>query len=171
MRCGKNAVVVAGYRTQRAPGVRGRARWILGWAASVTVAGIAPALALARTNHVDVKNVAAGSARFSERGNVMTVRAADRTVINYRRFDIDPGGTVRFVQPSRDSRVLNRIDAVAPSRIDGKLLANGSVYFVNPAGVTFGPNAIVNVGKIYAAAGNISDSDFLGGVDRFTVSG
>ncbi len=165
MVCGKNAKIKSGYRT-----IGARAKYVLGLAASATVAALAP-MVWAGANKVDVQRVTRGSARFSEMGNVLTVRAADRTVINYGRFDINPGGTVRFIQPSKDSRVLNRINSVSPSRIDGTLQANGSVYFVNRAGITFGANAIVNVGKIYAAAGNITDSDFLRGFNNFHLTG
>ena len=64
--------------------------------------------------------------------------------------------------------VLNRITGADPSRIDGTLLANGRVYIVNPAGVFFGNGALVDVGQIYAAAGQIANEDFLNGIDHFT---
>ena len=114
------------------------------------------------------ERVAAGSATFNQRGNLTTIRTSHRAIINYESFNIGVGEHVRFVQPNARSRVLNRIDGAAPTSINGKLSANGSVYFVNPAGVYFGSGAVINVGQIYAAAGNISDSDFLNGVDRFT---
>ena len=74
------------------------------------------------------------------------------------------------MQPSSESRVLNRVFGDA-THIDGGLYANGIVYIVNPAGIFFGPFAIVDVGGLYAAAGDISNEDFLARIDRFTLSG
>ncbi len=42
------------------------------------------------------------------------------------------------------------------------------MVFVNPAGVFFGRQAIVNVGMLHAVGGSLSDEDFLNGIDRFT---
>jgi filamentous hemagglutinin family protein len=130
--------------------------------------GVTPALA---GRGVKVENVAAGSADISRSGVVTTIRAADRTVINYSSFDVARGEAVRFVQPSASSRVLNRINAKTPSMIDGSIRANGVVYFVNRAGVLFGPNATIESSRFVAAAGAMSDRDFLSGVDRFSLTG
>ncbi|MHC4992597.1 MAG: two-partner secretion domain-containing protein, partial [Planctomycetota bacterium] len=46
--------------------------------------------------------------------------------------------------------------------------ANGQVYIVNPAGVVFGEGAVVDVARLVAATGSISNDDFLSGHDRFT---
>ena len=116
--------------------------------------------------------VRAGQARIVQRGNTTIIRAADRTIIDYSRFDLSKGETVRFVQPGSSARVLNRISGEAPTHIDGTVRSNGIVYFANRAGVVFGPNSVLNVGGLYAAAGNISDNDFQRGNNRFTeVSG
>lgn len=109
-----------------------------------------------------------GEASLTRRGDTTVIRASDRAIIDYRSFDIARHETVRFVQPSADARVLNRIQGSDPTRIDGTLTANGRVYIVNPAGVYFGDGALVNVGSIYAAAANLSNADFLNNVDRFT---
>ncbi|MCA8962598.1 MAG: filamentous hemagglutinin N-terminal domain-containing protein, partial [Planctomycetes bacterium] len=77
------------------------------------------------------------------------------------------GATLRFEQPSASSRVLNRVVGSDPSAILGRLEANGIVYIVNPAGVTFGPNSVVDVAGLIAAAGRLSTDDFTSGIDRF----
>ena len=64
--------------------------------------------------------------------------------------------------------MLNRIQGATPTQINGTLRANGIVYFVNPAGVRFGQGSVVDVGQIVAAAGHLSNADFLSGIDRFT---
>ena len=59
------------------------------------------------------------------------------------------------------------------SKILGAVNATGSIWVVNKAGVFIGSSAAVDVGKQFlAAAGDISDSDFLNGTFNFTdVSG
>mgnify|MGYP000232590116 CR=1 FL=1 len=115
------------------------------------------------------ERVVRGAATFSRSGHETVIHAGHNAVIHYQSFNIAPHQTVRFIQPDSSARVLNRITGPDPSRIDGTLIANGRVYIVNPAGVYFGNGATVNVGAIYAAAGTMTDADFLAGVDRFTA--
>lgn len=104
--------------------------------------------------------------------SVTNITAPDNAIINYSQFDVASGNTVNFIQPGPASRVLNRINSHSPTQINGTINANGVVYFVNRAGVTFGPNSVVNAAGIYAAAGAICDCDFLDGFDAFSkVSG
>jgi filamentous hemagglutinin family protein len=126
----------------------------------------------AEAKNIKVDKVARGQARFDTRGNTTRITVSDRAIINYSKFDIPRQNVVKFVQPSAQSKVLNRINGAEPSKIDGTLTANGIVYLVNPAGVMFGSNSIINVGQLYAAAGKISDEDFVKGTNQFTgVSG
>ncbi len=100
------------------------------------------------------------------------IRASNGAIINYNRFDVGSQEVLQFVQPSIDSRVLNRISGAAPSRIDGSLLANGQVYLVNPAGVFFGSGSVVNASRFVAAGADLSNADFIAGRDYFrNVSG
>ena len=117
---------------------------------------------------VQGEQVQRGSARFERLNNRTVIRAADGTIINYQRFDVRAGESVQFIQPNSNARVLNRIQSAAPTRIDGQLTANGQVYLVNRAGVVFGQGSIVNGSRIVAAAGDISNADFLARRDRFT---
>ena len=114
------------------------------------------------------EHVVRGNVRFDRAGATTTIHAGNRAIINYASFDIQGHETVRFVQPSSTSRVLNRIRSATPTQIDGALQANGIVYIVNPAGVMFGPDCVVDVGGIYAAAASISNADFLNGLNQFT---
>ena len=114
------------------------------------------------------EQVVHGSARFDRSGNNTTITTSNRAIINYDSFNLNQHESVRFVQPGASSRVLNRIQGNAPTSIDGSVFANGNVYFVNRAGIYFGQNAVINVGGIYAAAGNITNQDFLNNVNQFT---
>lgn len=145
----------------------------LGSATGLAIAGgmVFAALATPALAQIEGPQVVGGSASIQRQGSLTTIHAADNTIINYGRFDIRAGETVRFIQPDAFSRVLNRITSPEPTRIDGSLIANGQVYLVNPAGMVFGPGSVIDVGGIFAAAAHMSDQDFLRGVDRFTVAG
>ncbi|HUT36115.1 MAG TPA: filamentous hemagglutinin N-terminal domain-containing protein, partial [Planctomycetota bacterium] len=136
------------------------------WAFGVPLV-LAAALAAVSAGPIG-EQVIRGDVAFQRQGDLTTITASHNSIINYQGFNIAAPETVRFLQPSASARVLNRIISPAPTTIDGQLLANGHVYLVNPAGIIFGQNCFVNVGGIYAAAGNLSDSDFLAGIDRFT---
>ncbi|MCK4628432.1 MAG: filamentous hemagglutinin N-terminal domain-containing protein, partial [Sedimentisphaerales bacterium] len=114
------------------------------------------------------EQVVSGDVSFSRAGDLTQIQASHNSIINYSGFDILSNETVQFIQPNAMSRVLNRVQSIDPTHIDGSLLANGQVYITNPAGVYFGHGAFVDVGAIYAAAGNIADGDFLRGIDHFT---
>lgn len=131
-------------------------------------AGTVLTLASAATAGPEGAQVAAGSVQISQEGSIWTINASNRAIINYSSFDIGAHETVRFVQPGASSTVLNRIQSAAPTNINGNLFANGRVFIVNPAGVFFGANSVVNAAGIYAAGGNISNTDFLAGNFHFT---
>ncbi len=114
------------------------------------------------------ERVVAGQAAFDRAGATTTITAGNNAIIEYRSFDIGANEAVRFVQPSADARVLNRVLGQSPTQINGSLTANGRVYIVNEAGVYFGQSALVNAGAIYAGAGTITNGDFLAGIDRLT---
>ena len=114
------------------------------------------------------EQVVSGQATFNRQGNTTQITAGHNAIINYSGFDIHSHETVRFVQPSAASRVLNRVSSPNPTRIAGTLQANGQVYITNPSGVIFTNGALIDVGAIYAAAADISNADFLNNIDRFT---
>ena len=110
----------------------------------------------------------AGDVDIAQSGATTTITAGHNAIIDYQSFNIARHETVRFIQPSATARVLNRVLNGQATQINGRLLSNGHVYLLNPAGIYFGNDAIVNVGHLTAAAGTITNSDFLAGVDRFT---
>ncbi len=118
------------------------------------------------------EQVVAGDVSFERNGNLTEITASHNSIINYDSFNIGSDETVRFIQPTESSRVLNRIQGDDPTTIAGRLLANGQVYIVNPAGIYFTNGSLVDVGELYAAAGSITDSEFIAGNDHFSqVSG
>ncbi len=111
----------------------------------------------------------AGSANISQpNGQTLNInQSTDRATINWRGFSINVNELVRFTQPSSRSIVLNRVTGVDPSSILGRLIANGRVFVVNPNGVFFGPNSVVDVAGLLATTFTIRDSDFMAGRFNF----
>jgi filamentous hemagglutinin family protein len=105
--------------------------------------------------------VAAGQAAIATSNKAMTITAADRSILNFSKFNIAAGESVRFVQPSSASSVLARATDGTPSEIFGRLEANGRLVLANAAGVYFRSGSVVSVGGLIAAAGNIADADFM----------
>ncbi len=75
---------------------------------------------------------------------------------SFDRFDIGTGDTARFVGPPAGiEHILSRVTGEAPSMIDGRLQSlspNADLFFLNPNGVVFGPNARLDVrGSFYAS--------------------
>jgi filamentous hemagglutinin family protein len=99
----------------------------------------------------------------------LQITVGEREILNYQTFNIASGESVKFIQPSSRSVVLNRVHNGA-SRIDGSLNANGQLFLVNPQGVIFGNGSTVNVGSLAVSTLGISDSDFKSGNYRFSGS-
>ncbi|MHC4500911.1 MAG: two-partner secretion domain-containing protein, partial [Planctomycetota bacterium] len=108
-----------------------------------------------------------GQVSFQQSGYNTTITASDRSIINYSRFDIAKPEVVQFIQPSSNASVLNRILSANPTSINGTLLANGRVFFVNPAGVIIGSGANINVNQLVASGLNLSNDSFLNGQYEF----
>lgn len=112
--------------------------------------------------------VVVGKASLASEGRTLTVsQASSRAILEWQRFDIGSAATVQFQQPSSSSVALNRVVGGTPSRIFGRLSANGHVYLVNGAGVLFGRGAQVDVGGLVTSTLDVADGDFLAGRERF----
>lgn len=94
-----------------------------------------------------------GDATWTDDGQTMTVtQGSERAVIDWLSFDVGAGNTVIFDQPGQGAVILNRITGDDPSHILGQLTANGSVFLVNPHGVIFGSDAVIDVGALIASS-------------------
>ena len=113
-----------------------------------------------------------GGGSASVMGSEMTIQAPDGSIFEHQSFHVSPVETVRFVQPSATARTLNRITGPTPSQIDGRMIANGEVYLVNPSGIIFGEGSVMEANKLHAVAGSLSNANFLSGNDQYsTLSG
>ncbi|MBS3903167.1 MAG: filamentous hemagglutinin N-terminal domain-containing protein, partial [Anaplasmataceae bacterium] len=107
------------------------------------------------------EEVRMGEATFCPDKNVLSISTSDKAIIEYQKFNIGKDETVEFIQPSTSSSVLNRVVGGHPSEILGRLQSNGRIFLVNPKGVYFGADAVVNAGAFLATSLSISDEDFL----------
>mgnify|MGYP006276738369 FL=1 len=139
-------------------------------ASALAMLAFAPAPAY---SNPDGATVSAGSATITESGKKMDVHQhTDRAVIDWRSFNIGVDEHTQFHQPSSSSTALNRINDTDPSKILGKLSANGNLILINPNGLFFGQNSVVDVNSLVATTADISNEDFMnGGVLHFDKPG
>ena len=99
--------------------------------------------------------VAQGSATFNNSGSHLTVTTSDRAFINWQSFNIVPGETTSFVQPSSSSVVWNQINDPNPSEILGNLNANGYVILQNQSGFFVGGQASIKANGLVMTTARI----------------
>lgn len=102
-------------------------------------------------------------------------RAGGNLFHSFTQFDLGAGDTARWVGGSDAAtvnNVINRVTGGQASRINGTIdstaLPNATFYFVNPAGIVFGPGAQVNVPSVahFSTAGELR---FANG-ERFAIA-
>ncbi|UOD32235.1 filamentous hemagglutinin N-terminal domain-containing protein [Massilia violaceinigra] len=161
--------VAEGARGRGKGGRRKLASLMLGAAVAANAAAAPPLIDSALPAGAQV---VAGQAAVSSNGAAMTVtQGSAQAILNWQSFDIGSKAEVRFDQPSASAVALNRVVGTDPSRIYGKLSANGQVFLLNQQGVLFGAGAQVNVGGLVASSLGLSDQDFLDRRYEFAATG
>ena len=103
-----------------------------------------------------------GSITYNEKRSIMdVVQNAGNAVIKWDNFSIGGNATVNFSQKDGGKfNVLNYVNSGNMSEIYGTINANqGNVFLVNPAGVTIGKSAQINVGSLYVSNYNLKDKE------------
>ncbi|MFC1534891.1 beta strand repeat-containing protein, partial [Thermodesulfobacteriota bacterium] len=109
-----------------------------------------------------------GQADFSNtHPDTLNVTNSPNAIINWQAFSIQQNEITRFIQESANSAVLNRVIGSNPSHILGQLLSNGHVFLINPNGMVFGPDSVIDTAGFVASTLNITDQDFLEGNFHF----
>lgn len=109
-----------------------------------------------------------GTATFANPSpEILEITNSAGTIINWQEFSINLGEITRFLQPDSSSAILNRVIGTDPSQILGTLQSNGRVFLINPNGIVFGADAVVDVQGLIASTLDLSNQDFLDGNYRF----
>jgi len=82
----------------------------------------------------------------------LQIRVSDKAILHWNDFSIGVNEQTQFIQPSHNSWVLNRVTGKNISEILGRLDANGHILLLNPNGILFGKDAVVEVGGLIASA-------------------
>ena len=90
-------------------------------------------------------------------------QATERLAIDWQSFDVAANERVEFIQPSSSSIALNRVLSNNGTQILGRIDSNGQVMVVNPNGVVFGKDSIINVGGMIASGMSIDPASFING--------
>ncbi len=111
--------------------------------------------------------VTSGSATAQQNGAQLTITASQNAFINWQSFNLAPGETTTFQQPSAASIVWNRINDPNPSQIWGHINANGVVVLMNQSGFFFGPGSVVNAAGFVATTATMLPESGIGGIWQF----
>jgi len=99
--------------------------------------------------------------------DVTTITNSPNAIIQWQNFNIAQNEITRFIQQNSQSAVLNRIIGENPSAILGQLVSNGKVLLINPNGIVFGANSVIDTQGLIASSLNLSNRDFLNGNYHF----
>ncbi|WP_447774140.1 filamentous haemagglutinin family protein [Variovorax boronicumulans] len=98
------------------------------------------------------------------RTNVAIQQTGDKAILNWETFNVGRNTTVDFKQDPSWA-VLNKVNdpQARPSRIQGRIKADGTVLIANRNGVVFSGTSQVDTRNLVAAAARITDEQFRGG--------
>ncbi|MEK8015216.1 MAG: filamentous hemagglutinin N-terminal domain-containing protein [Candidatus Parabeggiatoa sp.] len=90
---------------------------------------------------------------------------------SFESFNLNSTESATFTGPAEITHIISRVTGGQPSFIDGVLrsyVPNADLYFLNPQGIMFGPNAGINIsGSLYTST---ADYLKLGETGRFDVT-
>src|SRR5476651_1611073 len=104
--------------------------------------------------------VTGGTGTITQTGSTTNIDQTSNVLnINWTDFSIGQTETVNFNQPDSNSLAINRVIGGVPSQLAGALNANGRVFILNSAGITFTGTSHVNVGALLATTAMTVNGD------------
>ena len=104
-----------------------------------------------------------GTATVTSQGNQLTVRASNGAFLEWQSFNIAPGETTTFIEPSATSVVFDQIGGTSAAQLLGALNANGIVVLQDSAGFFVGGQAALHAGGLVLTTTPICPPDFSSG--------
>ncbi|MCP4036290.1 MAG: filamentous hemagglutinin N-terminal domain-containing protein [bacterium] len=162
----------ASRRSERSPGssahlrerhgfVRRQVAWLTLFCFFVSPATVAFA---GGSTETAVGTASTNDGQFTENTQTQTTfdQSTRRAVVHWDVMDQQADNTLTFVQDAGES-VLNQASGVSPSVFRGMVQCGASCVFANEAGVTFADGSFIDVGRLVAVAGALSEDDFRAG--------
>ncbi|GEM_PF-3039057 len=112
---------------------------------------------------VELGPVGNGEVSLQQEGSVYTVTATDNAIADFTQLSITTDEVLNFNLPSATSSMLNRVIGSEASEFLGSIFSNGNIFIINPNGIHFGSQAVVNVQSLVASTLNLSNENFLAG--------
>ena len=114
-----------------------------------------------------------GSGTITQSPNETTITVnTSRSITDFNEYNIGANQEVHYQSTVGQANNLSRVTGGDESQILGKLTSNGvNVYLVNPNGVLFGKNAVVDVPNLVVSTSDISDRNFEVGNLNFNIKG
>ena len=104
--------------------------------------------------------VTGGAGTINYGGATTSINQKSQVItINWQTFSTARYETVDFNQPNSSSLAINYVVGGVPSVLQGALNADGRVYILNSAGITFAGTSHVNVGALLATTAMTIDGD------------
>ncbi len=107
------------------------------------------------------------STEVTQSGNVFEIRKGSKAGSNlfhsFQEFSLPSGNTAFFKNGANITNIITRVTGGSISRIDGLIQANGgaNLILINPKGISFGPNAQLDIGGSFlgSTANSVKFSD------------
>lgn len=118
-------------------------------------------------NGLQGMEVIAGKAHMEVNGVTTTIKNSPNAILNWKSFNINKGDLVQFIQENKNSAVFNKVVSNQLSELYGTLKSNGQVFLINPNGIIFGKDAVIDTSSFVASTLNISSEDLKKGKFAF----